>query len=75
MDALGAEDTSDKLRTHRGEMVVCGGDGGGGAQHRGEAIRTWIYLHVSLCDQPSLMIFVQAVVSHPHLSGSSSRQL
>lgn len=37
MGALGAEDTSDKLRTYRGKMVVgdCGGGGGDGAQHKG----------------------------------------
>lgn len=34
MGALGAEDTSDKLRPYRGEMVVgdCGGEDG--AQHK-----------------------------------------
>lgn len=38
MGALGAEDTSDKLRTYRGKMVVgdCVGEGGeDGAQHKG----------------------------------------
>lgn len=35
MGALGAEDTSDKLRMYRGKMVVGDGSGGNGAQHRG----------------------------------------
>lgn len=55
-------------------VVGDGGDGDAGSA-QGGGIRTRIYVHRSLCVHPSLAKFVQGAVSHPHLSGSSSRQL